>query len=93
MVILIGAGIQMFMLFLKSFGFMAPVETTVTSFTWAIESTAIIPTVAAQQMPAGTGASMWLVSCVVISALMLGVTAVVNIVSHKYRNFFHNMTK
>ena len=86
MVILIGAGIQMFMLFLKSFGFMAPVVTTVTSLKWVIASTAIMPAVAAQQVPAGTGASMWLVSCVVVSALMLGVIAVVNIVSHRYRH-------
>ena len=93
MVILIGAGIQMFMPFLKSFGFMAAVVTTVTSFKWVIASTVIMPAVAVQQVPAGTGASMWLVSCAVISALMLGVIAVVNIVSHRYRNVVHNMTK
>ena len=93
MVILIGAGIQVFMPLLKSFGFMAPVETTVTSFTWVIASTAIMPAVAAQQVLAGTGASMWLVLCVVISALVLGIITVVHIVSHRYQNVVHNMAK
>ena len=93
LVILIGAGIQVFMPFLKSFGVMAPTAATVTSVKWVVASTAIMPAVAVHQSTAATGSSTWFMVCVAFSAVVLGIVAVIGVVSHRYRNVAHNMTQ
>jgi hypothetical protein len=93
MVILIGAGIQVFMPFLKSFGVMAPTETTVTSFKWVVASTAIMPAVAVHQSTTVTGFSTWFLVCIAFSAVELGIVAVIGVVSHRYRKVAHAMAK
>jgi hypothetical protein len=93
LVILIGAGIQVFMPFLNSFGVMAPTETAVTSFKWVVVSTAIMPAVAVQQATTVAGDSTWLMLCMVFSAVILGTVAVISDVSHRYRNVARAVAK